>query len=104
MESEIAETAKISPKAHIGEEVRIGNFSVIHDNAVIGDSFTIKDCCTIVYPVTFELVDRQLEIGNGAHARSYSVLYEGSDFEHGIQAGHMLSGMQTSKIRSTLKK
>lgn len=82
-------TARIATE-QIGRNVKIGAFTEIHENVVIGDDVTIESHCVIGYPT--RLADGQpLVIGDGAHIRSHSVLYEGSTFGPGLVTGHRVT-------------
>src|SRR5262249_1118085 len=68
----------VSPKATIGDGVTIGSFTVVHDDVVIGAGTTIGSHCVIGLPTP--AAGGPLVIGDGAHVRSHSVLYQGSRF------------------------
>lgn len=80
----------ISEKATIGENVIIGDFVTIHDNVTIGDNSKIESYCELGVSNALSGGERLL-IGNNAHIRSHSILYEGSSFGDGLVTGHRVT-------------
>lgn len=86
----VHQTAIVSQLAKLGKNVAIGAFSVVHDNVEIGDDSVIEAFCEIGYP-TPRAEGRALKIGNGAHIRSHSIFYEGSQFGAQLLTGHRVT-------------
>ena len=82
----IAETARIHPKARLGNDPTIGEYVVIHENVEMGDRCTVQDHCVLGVkgPKTCE----PLVLGDGAIIRSHSVLYEHSTIGPRLETGH----------------
>ncbi|MSQ83629.1 MAG: N-acetyltransferase [Myxococcales bacterium] len=80
----------VSPLARIGANVTIGDFCKIYANVVVQDDCIIEDYCTLGHPPALAH-DQPLVIGAGAHIRSHSVFYAGSEFGPGLRTGHRVT-------------
>lgn len=86
----IHQTAIVSPKAKLGNNISIGAFSIIHDDVEIGNDSVIECYCEIGYPTT--LADNKpLIIGDNAFIRSHSIFYQGSSFGDFLVTGHRVT-------------
>jgi len=81
-------TPVVSEKARVGANVAIGHGTIVRDNVVIGDDVSIGSFCEIGHPAGGDYAGQPLIIGRGSIIRSHTVVYEGSEFEGGIQTGH----------------
>ncbi len=70
MACSIAETARLSPHVRLGENV------------------VIEDYCVIGAPLYGGAPQREVWIGDDSIIRSHSVIYQGCNFQGGIQTGH----------------
>ncbi|HEY4298766.1 MAG TPA: N-acetyltransferase [Paraburkholderia sp.] len=86
----IHQTAIVSPKASVGENVSIGPFSIVYDDAVIGDHTEIGSHCEIGLP---SALAEGMSLVIGAHSliRSHSVFYAGSTFGERLTTGHRVT-------------
>ncbi|SMC43752.1 transferase hexapeptide (six repeat-containing protein) [Desulfocicer vacuolatum DSM 3385] len=85
--SEFSKTSIISSKAILGKNVVIGDYAKIFDNVVIGDNVQIDDYCQIGHPSI--LSDKKpVIIGSNSHIRSFSIIYENSEFGPALETGH----------------
>lgn len=83
-------TAIVSSLAELGQSPTVGPFTIIHDNVRIGDNATIESHCVLGHPSA--LAEGQpLVIGDGAHIRSHSIFYEGSQFGRRLVTGHRVT-------------
>lgn len=82
--------ALVSEKAKIGRNVTIGPFTTIYDNVKIGDDSTIEAYCELGVANHLSCGE-PLVIGEGAHIRSHSIFYEGSQFEEKLVTGHRVT-------------
>lgn len=83
-------TSIVSPQARIGKGVKIGDFCKIHPDVVLQDDCIIEDFTTLGHPTP--LADGQpLVIGRGAHIRSHSIFYQGSEFGPDLRTGHRVT-------------
>jgi acetyltransferase-like isoleucine patch superfamily enzyme len=83
----INETAIVSRKAELGENVTIGPYSIVHDRVVLAADCVIGSHCIIGYPTP--LAEGQpLIIGRNALIRSHSTFYEGSILGDDLVTGH----------------
>lgn len=88
--SNIHQSACVSPKAKIGNDVEIGAFTIINDNVVLGNGVRIGAYCEL--GVSTPLGDGSpLVIGDNSTIRSYSVFYESSNFASGLLTGHRVT-------------
>lgn len=84
----------VSPKAHIGNNVKIGDNTVIYDNVVVGDNSIICNDCVIGEPPGAYYRDIEgfenprTVIGANAMIRSHCILYAGSVFGDNLITGH----------------
>lgn len=98
----IHESAVISTKAQIGENVSIGAFTIIHDNVVIGANTSIGSHCEIGYPTP--LSDGEpLIIGPNSLIRSHSIFYEGSRFGERLTTGHRVTVRERTNAGKNLQ-
>ena len=86
----VHQTAIISPRAQLGQNVTIGANTIIYDNVSIGDNTTVGAFCEL--GVQNHLSNGEmLQIGENSHIRSHSVFYEGSIFAEGLTTGHRVT-------------
>jgi UDP-3-O-[3-hydroxymyristoyl] glucosamine N-acyltransferase len=92
----------ISPKAHIGENVKVGNNSIIYDNVFIGDNSIIANDCVIgepnndYYSNINAYENPSTFIGNNALIRSHSIIYSGCQIQEGFATGHRVTIRENS--------
>ena len=86
----IHETAIVSPKANIGENVTVGQFTTIYDNVVIKDNTVIEGYCELGVPNHLSKGE-SLVMGKNSVVRSHSVFYEGSTFGDELVTGHRVT-------------
>lgn len=93
----IHETALVSDRAKVGENVEIGPFSIIHDNVILGNNVKIGAYCEIGVPTS--LAKRtELKIGEDSIIRSHSVFYIGSNIDANLVTGHFVTVRENSII------
>src|SRR4051812_33992115 len=84
----------ISPKAHLGKNVKIGDNTSIYDNVRIGDNSIISDNCVIGEPLTtyYKDIDNyqnpETVIGPNALVRSHCILYADSTYGRNLVTGN----------------
>lgn len=82
--------ALVSSLATLGNNVKIGAFTIIHDDVIIGENSIIESHCIMGHPTP--LADgKPLKIGSGAHIRSHSIFYQGSQFGNQLITGHRVT-------------
>ncbi len=98
----VHETALVSDKATLGENVSIGAYTIVHDNTVISDGTTIGSHCEIGCPT--ELADGSpLIIGKDSLIRSHNVFYQGSVFGDNLETGHRVTAREGTKAGANLR-
>lgn len=88
--NDIHPLALVSPLAKLGKNVKVGAFTIIHDNVIVGESSIIESHCIIGHPTPLS-EGVPLKIGSGAHIRSHSIFYEGSQFGDQLITGHRVT-------------
>lgn len=86
----VDESAKISPKAKIGENVTIGAFSIIEDDVEIGADSVVEPFCWLGKKTALAKT-KKLIIGPRAVIRSHTVLYQGSSIGNDFVTGHSVT-------------
>ncbi|WP_020676428.1 acyltransferase [Geopsychrobacter electrodiphilus] len=98
----IHNTAIISNKASIGNNVTIGAYTSINDYVEIGDNTVIENYCEIGYATPLA-ENKKLVIGANSHIRSHSVFYQGSIFGDNLVTGHRVTIREKIKAGSNLQ-
>lgn len=86
----IHNTAIVSDKATIGNNVSIGPYTIIHDNVEIAENTKIEAFCEIGVANNLSKGNK-LYIGPNSHIRSHSIFYEGSVFGESLVTGHRVT-------------
>lgn len=86
----------ISPKAHIGQNVRIGDGTIIYDNVHIGDNTTIANDSVIGEPLNDYYTNPIYEnpvtkIGANSLIRSHTIIYAGNTIGTHFSTGHRVT-------------
>jgi len=99
---EIHPTALVSSKATLGEGCSIGPFTIIHDNVRLGNNVNIGSHCEIGHPTRLGN-GTPLIIGDNAHIRSHSILYESSIIGEGLVTGHHVAIREMTQAGKNLQ-
>lgn len=90
-------TARVSPRAKLGQNVSIGAFSIIRDNVEIADNSVIHSHCDIGLPPS-DGNSTPLRIGPSSLIRSHSVFYANSTFGPRLATGHRVTVRDNTQV------
>lgn len=93
----IHQTAIISSKALISDNVEIGPYSIIYENVIIGNNSKIGAYCEVGIDTPLAK-EKKLIIGTNVNIRSNASIYIGSKIGNDLQTGHGVTIRENSEI------